>query len=166
MPRKDREQKLEYERIYREQNKELLRQKALARYYANREAINEKRNAKLREQRARLREDPQAYAEYLEKRRIESAEFRANNRDKVNALVRQWHANKRLEQNFLEKERERLREQKRQDRRVLSDSYIRNQAARYHMSTAKHYPDVFIEVDRLLVQIRRKTNPNRLRGTL
>ena len=50
MPRKDPEQKLAYNRMYREQNKELIRQKALAHYYANREEINAKRNAKLRQQ--------------------------------------------------------------------------------------------------------------------
>ena len=166
MPRKDPEQKLAYNRMYREQNKELIRQKALAHYYSNREEINAKRNAKLRQQRAELRQDQEAYEQYLEKRRIEHNEWRANNREHSLQYHRQFRAKKRNNPDWLESERNRQREAKRRDRQVLSDSYLRNQAARHYLSTAKDFPEQLIPAVRVALQIRRKTNPNIARGTV
>jgi hypothetical protein len=165
MPRKDPEKKREYDRMYREQHREQERQKALARYYANREEINAKRNAKLRQQRAELRQDQEAYAQYLEKRRIEHYKWRANNREHWLQYFRQFMAKKRNDPDWLESERERQRELKRRDRQVLSDSYLRNQAARHYLSTAKNFPEQLVPVVRVALQIRRKTNPNLLRSS-
>lgn len=165
MPRKDPEKKLEYNRMYQERNKELLRQKALARYYAKREEINAKRNAALRQKRAELRQDQEAYDQYLEKRRIESRQWRANNREHYRQYLRHFKAEKRNDPEWLESERERQRESKRRDRQALSDSYLRNQAARHYLSTAKDFPEELIPVVRVALQIRRKTNPNILRSS-
>jgi len=156
MPRKDPEQKLAYNRMYQEQHKELIRQKALDRYYAKRDEINAKRNAKLREQRATLRDDPEAYAKYLEKRRIEYSAWREANLEHYQQYHRAYMEVYLKRPDVIERERLRHFTHQKKARAELRDSYVKQTIRHGRSYSACDIPQSLVDAVKELRKIQHK----------